>query len=159
MLFKLALRYGALLIGLSFVAMSVKSWKAGSPPAWTMLAPRVTTVVHSAFIESGRIQNGSSRHFVRVNVVWPKGSNQLKELGSVHPTFYGFHIDEAEEILQGYKKGSLISVRVVSGSPHANKNDVFSVAHAVFSGLFGVFLTGLGLLSFFVFGPQVNGKK
>lgn len=159
MLFKFALRYGALLIGLSFVAMSVKSWKAGFPPAWSMLAPRVTTVVHSSFIESGRIQNGTSRHFVRVNVVWPKGSNQLKELGSVHPTFYGFHIDEAEEILRGYKKGSLISVRVVSGNPHANKNDVFSVAHAVLSGLFGLFLMGLGLLSFFVFGPQVTGNK
>lgn len=149
---RLLARFGLLGLGIVFALMANASWRMGTPPNWSLLAPREITSVVSAAVQSGRASNGSLRHEPVVHIAWPPGSQDSVALAGVRPSFFGYGEAEAGRIVADYPVGGLTSVRLVEGKPVADRIDLFGLAHALFLSVFAFGLLVAGTLAVWIVG-------
>lgn len=133
---RLIARYGLLALGLLFAAMAQASWMAGSPPNWSLFAPRDVAEVVSAGVASGRAGNGSLRHWPDVEIRWPAGTGETMPLEGLQPSFFAYGPSEAERLASAYPVGLLVPVRILDGRPMADRIDLLGLAHALFMSVF-----------------------
>ncbi|MCB9897914.1 MAG: hypothetical protein H6825_07920 [Planctomycetes bacterium] len=137
------LRFLPLVVGLGFLAMDFGMWHAGTPPAWSFLAPRGEAVVRASRVDVERIGNGTLRYTPAIEVDAGDGAVALQ---GTWPSFFGFGSQEAEEIAARFPVGATIVTRPLDGVLYADRIDPFDVGIAVFMGGMSLFVCFLGLL-------------
>jgi hypothetical protein len=124
-------------LGLAVLLLAARAWMAGSPPAWSLFAPHVETVVLLSEPRDEVRPDGKVRHWPHIEVAWPPGGSAGTVVEGLIRPKNPHHLHTAEELVSKHPAGSVMTVRDVGGVPFADRRDLRDLAMA-----FG--LTGVG---------------
>lgn len=142
------LRILLILTGLALTALAVKEWRAGHPPAWTIVAPTASAVVAVSEVRDEVAPDGKLRHFPHIEVTWPADGDALVFLGGIVRGRDLGRLITAESVVREHPVGSTIRVRVVGGQPLADHTDMAVIGYAASATLGALILLILGLFGF-----------
>jgi hypothetical protein len=126
-------------IGTFALLLSWFSWGFGSPPAYSLFSRRISVVVASSRIEQARASSSRWRYRPVIDVVREGASGGPPErLHGLMPAFDPSGKSAAEAAVARYPQGTIVQVRVVGDRLHADRTELFHLAHALFLTVLGI---------------------
>jgi len=129
-------------LGLLLVLAAFVAWTSGNPSPASLFAGRDTAEVIEIRVISGR-QNGAMRHVPVVRVQWAEHVGELQGLARA---FDDYRLSTAEAALRDFSVGQVIAVRIIDGTPYADRTDWRRLVPAIWLSVFASALVATNVI-------------